>query len=94
MPYRLNSINIDPDDTVSPDVEFKSTSESVAPRLNSVVMIRFQTVGGRAILITAHLADGRWFLSVPASTTRREVKWDWPDRMVASTCAALRRPAC
>ena len=58
MPYRLNSINIDPDDAVSPDVEFKSTSESVAPRLNSVVMIRFQTVGGRAILITAHLPDG------------------------------------
>ncbi|HEY6456983.1 MAG TPA: fimbria/pilus outer membrane usher protein [Steroidobacteraceae bacterium] len=58
MPYRMNSVNIDPGDTVSPDVEFKSTSESVAPRLNSVVMIRFQTVGGRAILITAHLANG------------------------------------
>jgi outer membrane usher protein len=58
IPYRLNSINIDPGDAVSPDVEFKSTSESVAPRLNSVVMIRFQTVGGRAILITAHLPDG------------------------------------
>ncbi len=58
MPYRLNSVNIDPGDTVSSDVEFKSTSESVAPRLNSVVMIRFQTVGGRAILITARLANG------------------------------------
>jgi outer membrane usher protein len=58
IPYRLNGINIDPGDTVSPDVEFKSTSESVAPRINSVVMIRFQTVGGRAILITAHLPDG------------------------------------
>ena len=58
LPYRLNSINLDPDDAVSPDVEFKSTSESVAPRLNSVVMIRFQTVGGRAVLVTAHLPDG------------------------------------
>jgi outer membrane usher protein len=58
MPYRLNSVNIDPGDTVSPDVEFKSTSVSVAPRLNSVVMIRFQTVAGRAILITAHLPNG------------------------------------
>jgi outer membrane usher protein len=58
MPYRLNSINIDPDDAVSADVEFKSTSATVAPRLNSVVMIRFQTVEGRAVLITAHLADG------------------------------------
>ncbi len=58
MPYRLNSINIDPGDAVSADVEFKSTSESIAPRLNSVVMIRFQTVSGRAILITTRLADG------------------------------------
>jgi len=58
MPYRLNSVNIDPDDAVSPDVEFKSTSESVAPRLNSVVMIRFQTVSGQAVLITALRDDG------------------------------------
>jgi outer membrane usher protein len=58
LPYRLNSINIDPDGAVSPDVEFKNTIESVAPRLDSVVMIRFQTVSGRPILVTAHLADG------------------------------------
>ena len=58
LPYRLNSISIDPDEAVSQDVEFRSTSESVAPRLNSVVMIRFQTVGGRAILISAKTADG------------------------------------
>ncbi len=58
IPYRLNSVNIDPGDTVSADVEFKSTSETVAPRLNTVVMIRFQTIGGRAILITAHLPNG------------------------------------
>jgi outer membrane usher protein len=58
LPYRLNSISIDPEGTVSADVEFKNTIESVAPRLNSVVMIRFQTVAGRPILVTAHLADG------------------------------------
>ena len=55
---RLNSINVDPENAVSPDVEFKSTTESVAPRLNSVVMIRFQTIGGRAVLVSAHLPDG------------------------------------
>jgi outer membrane usher protein len=58
LPYRLNSINIDPDGAVSPDVEFKSTTESVAPRLDSVVMIRFHTVAGRATLVTALLTDG------------------------------------
>ena len=58
MPYRMNAVNIDPEGAISADVEFKSTSESVAPRLNSVVMIRFQTVSGRAILISAHLPDG------------------------------------
>ncbi len=58
LPYRLNTVSIDPDDMVSADLEFKSTTEFVAPRENSVVMIRFQTVGGRPIIATTHLADG------------------------------------
>ncbi len=58
LPYRLNSVTIDPDGAVSPDVEFKSTTEFVAPREDSVVMIRFQTVGGRPVLATVHLPDG------------------------------------
>lgn len=58
LPYRLNSISIDPNGTVSPDVEFKNTIEAVAPRVNSVVMIHFQTVAGRPVLVTAHLSDG------------------------------------
>lgn len=58
LPYRMNSINIDPEGAASPDVEFKSTSVRVAPRLNSVVMVRFQTVTGSAVLITARTPDG------------------------------------
>jgi outer membrane usher protein len=58
LPYRMNSINIDPEGAVSPDVEFRSTTRLVAPRLNAVVLIRFETVSGRAILITAHRPDG------------------------------------
>ncbi len=58
LPYRLNTITIDPDGLVSSDVEFKSTTEFVAPREDSVVMIRFQTVGGRPIIATTHLTDG------------------------------------
>lgn len=57
-PYRMNQINIDPNGTVSPHVEFRSTTETIAPRLNSVVLIRFDTVSGRAILITARQPDG------------------------------------
>lgn len=53
-PYMLNTIDIDP--TGLPlDVEFKSTSQQVAPRANSVVMVRFDTVSGRSALIS--LAD-------------------------------------
>jgi outer membrane usher protein len=58
LPYRMNSINIDPEGAVSADVEFKSTTVQVAPRLNSVVMVHFETVAGRAILITARRQDG------------------------------------
>lgn len=58
LPYRMNSITIDPEGAASPDVEFRSTSVMVAPRLNSVVMVRFQTVSGRAVLITARMPNG------------------------------------
>ncbi len=58
LPYRMNSVGIDPEGAVSPDVEFKSTTMLIAPRLNAVVLIRFETVGGKAILITARGPDG------------------------------------
>jgi outer membrane usher protein len=58
LPYRMNSISIDPEGAESPDVEFKSTTRLIAPRLNAVVLVRFETVGGRAILISARQADG------------------------------------
>ena len=58
LPYRMNTISIDPEGAVSADVEFKSTTALIAPRLNATVLVRFQTVSGRAILITARLPDG------------------------------------
>jgi len=58
LPYRMNTINIDPAGAVSADVEFESTTAMVAPRLNSVVLVRFGTVEGRAILVTARLSEG------------------------------------
>jgi outer membrane usher protein len=57
MPYRLNTIDIDPKG-LPLDVEFKSTTQQVTPRANSVVMIHFDTVAGRAAVITAHRPNG------------------------------------
>lgn len=54
MPYGMNTVDIDPKGT-STDVEFESTSEQAAPRLGSVVMLRYKTVNGRAALIRAPL---------------------------------------
>jgi outer membrane usher protein len=56
-PYSLNTVEIDPKG-IPLDVEFKSTSQQVAPRANSVVMIHFGTVTGRAALIAARLPNG------------------------------------
>jgi len=58
LPYRMNSVNIDPEGAVSPDVEFRSTTAMVAPRRNSVVLVRFETVTGRPILIAVRRPDG------------------------------------
>ncbi|MFM0272675.1 fimbrial biogenesis outer membrane usher protein [Paraburkholderia aspalathi] len=56
-PYSLNTVEIDPKG-IPLDVEFKSTSQQVAPRANSVVMIHFGTVTGRAAVISARLPNG------------------------------------
>jgi outer membrane usher protein len=56
-PYSLNTVEIDPKG-IPLDVEFKSTSQQIAPRANSVVMIHFGTVSGRAAVIAARMPNG------------------------------------
>ena len=56
-PYSMNVIDIDPKGT-STDVEFKSTSAQVAPRAGSIVMMKYETVSGRAALIQAPKLGG------------------------------------
>ncbi|TCG06051.1 fimbrial assembly protein [Paraburkholderia steynii] len=56
-PYAMNTVDIDPKGA-SMDVEFESTSEITAPRLGSVVLLRYQTDTGRAALIRAPRAGG------------------------------------
>ncbi len=56
-PYTMNEIDIDPKNT-STDVEFKSTSAQVAPHAGSIVMMKYQTVSGRAALIQAPKLGG------------------------------------
>lgn len=57
MPYRLNHVTIDPQGS-STDVELKTTSQQVAPRANSVVLVKFDTTSGQGVTISAHLPDG------------------------------------
>ncbi|MBV7576694.1 fimbrial biogenesis outer membrane usher protein [Pseudomonas sp. PDM32] len=57
-PYRVNTLGIDPKG-LSDDVELQSTSQEVVPRSGSVVMARFKTVTGRALLINARQTDGK-----------------------------------
>jgi outer membrane usher protein len=56
-PYGMNTVDVDPKGS-STDVEFQSTSEHVAPRLGSVVMLKFRTEMGRAALIRAPQPGG------------------------------------
>lgn len=56
-PYSMNNVDIDPKGSSS-DVEFASTSEQSAPRLGSVVMLKYKTVTGRAALIRAPRMSG------------------------------------
>jgi outer membrane usher protein len=56
-PYSMNVVDIDPKGT-STDVEFKSTSAQAVPRAGSIVMMKYETVSGRAALIQAPKLDG------------------------------------
>lgn len=58
IPYQLNKVDIDPKD-VPEDVELKTVSRSVAPRSGSVVMLSYDTLKARALLIDAQTDDGR-----------------------------------
>jgi outer membrane usher protein FimD/PapC len=56
-PYRNNEVAIDPKNA-SPDLELKTTSQQVAPHAGSIIMLRYETVPGRAVLINTTLPGG------------------------------------
>lgn len=55
-PYSLNNVELDPKG-LPLDVELKETSTQIAPRANSVVMIQFATVSGRAAMFNVAMTD-------------------------------------
>ncbi|MNZ28649.1 Outer membrane usher protein HtrE precursor [compost metagenome] len=60
MPYRQNEIELDPKGT-SEDVEMLATTQSVAPRFGSVVMLKYPTITGKPVLMTVSRQDGQPF---------------------------------
>ncbi|WP_454767050.1 fimbria/pilus outer membrane usher protein [Cupriavidus campinensis] len=56
-PYRMNKVAIDPTD-LPDDVELMNTSEEVAPRLNSLILVKMPTARGEAVLVTLHDEHG------------------------------------
>lgn len=56
-PYKMNTVELDPKG-IPTDVEMLSTSQQIAPRANSVVKLKFETVTGRPVLLTMRQPDG------------------------------------
>jgi outer membrane usher protein len=57
-PYNLNTIQVDPKG-LPLDVQLNSTSMQVAPHAGAVVMLKFKTENGRALIVRARLEDGQ-----------------------------------
>ncbi|CNH38187.1 fimbria/pilus outer membrane usher protein [Yersinia pekkanenii] len=55
-PYRQNDVELDPKG-LSSDVEFKTTSQRVAPTAGAVALMKFDTSTGYSMLLTGHRAD-------------------------------------
>ncbi len=58
MPYELNAVTVDPKGAGA-GVTFNDNMHSVAPRAGSVVLLKFNTASGHAILVDTSLPDGR-----------------------------------
>ncbi len=57
-PYNLNTIQVDPKG-LPLDVQLNTTSMQVAPHAGAVVMLKFKTENGRALVVRARLEDGQ-----------------------------------
>ncbi|MGC1549123.1 MAG: fimbria/pilus outer membrane usher protein [Rhodanobacter sp.] len=57
IPYNLNTIQIDPKG-LPLDVQLDATSTQVAPYAGAVVMLKFKTENGRALIVQANFANG------------------------------------
>jgi outer membrane usher protein len=57
VPYSLNTIQIDPKG-LPLDVQLDATSAQVAPYAGAVVMMKFKTESGRALIVRARLQSG------------------------------------
>lgn len=57
-PYRLNEVAIDPKG-ISDDVQLDSTSQQTAPRNGAIVLLKYKTSTGRALMIDSQQADGQ-----------------------------------
>jgi outer membrane usher protein len=57
VPYSLNTIQIDPKG-LPLDVQLDATSAQVAPYAGAVVMLKFKTKNGRALIVQARLQNG------------------------------------
>ncbi|WP_236174547.1 fimbria/pilus outer membrane usher protein [Pseudomonas pseudonitroreducens] len=56
-PYRVNSVELDPKG-LDDDVELKTTLHDVVPRSGAVMLVKYDTVKGHALLIQSRRADG------------------------------------
>lgn len=61
QPYRMNDVSVDPKG-MSDDVELQSSSASIAPNSGAIVMLKFPTTSGKAVMVNLKLKSGE---SVP-----------------------------
>lgn len=57
VPYHMNQVSLDPEG-MPLDVELGATRQQVAPRADSVVLVRFATISGQAVLFNVRQPSG------------------------------------
>ena len=57
VPYRRNEVILDPRGSAF-DVDLTNTAQQIVPRANAAALLKFATVSGQAVVISARLTDG------------------------------------
>ncbi len=91
VPYHYNTVALNPEG-MNDKAELEDGQRRVAPYAGATVRLHFNTVRGRALLITAQRPDNAPIPMGANVLTRQATAWAWSPVPIRCICAAISVP--